>query len=358
VLNQRLADQRTARAVWLAGVLIVAAVTSVILFATPLGDRLLGLGGDRVNIWRNSAALVGDYPLTGFGLGSFEMAYSSYALLTHVGHTLHAHNLWLDVWLEQSFLGVVALSGLAINAAWPRPNSSEWRMAALASLGVLLIHTLFDDPFYGYGGTLIPLIFVPLGLLQRRADSAATARAQPALAVWAVALIGLGLVIITPQGRAMIEANLGAIDQTRAELSSYHWPSMPVQDVLRQSTGIDESAALQHYRAALVLDAANVSANRRLAQIELARGEYAAACAHLQIAYEANADQRATRQLLGECYALQGQTDRAVQLWSSIDVSEGQLDIRYWWYASYLHDSDRAAHVKQALTALEKFQSS
>ena len=28
----------------------------------------------------------------------------------------------------------------------------------------MLIHGLFDDPFYGYGAYLLPLLFVPLGL--------------------------------------------------------------------------------------------------------------------------------------------------------------------------------------------------
>jgi O-antigen ligase len=85
-LNQRVsesANQRRIRLLWLTGVLIFGAVAGIVLLGTPLGDRLLGLGGDRTHIWRNSLALVGDYPFTGFGLGSFEMAYSSYALLMH-----------------------------------------------------------------------------------------------------------------------------------------------------------------------------------------------------------------------------------------------------------------------------------
>ncbi len=352
-LNQRVTARRTARLIWLAGVLLIAIAGGVILFATPLGDRLLGMGGDRTNVWRNSFALLGDYPLSGFGLGSFEMVYSSYALLTHVGHTFHAHNLWLDVWLEQGLLGVVALIGLVINAVWPRPNSSGWRTAALASLGVVLIHTLFDDPFYGYSGALIPLVFVPLGLLQRRAESTATiaSRVQPAFAVWAVAFIGLASIAITPQGRALVEGNLGAIDQTRAELSVYHWPETGLQDVLREIGGVDLGAAIGHYQAALALDPNAITANRRLGQIELARVQIDAACAHLQQAI-ASAAQRATQQLLGECYALRGDVDRAVTLWRAIDMSEGQLVARDWWYATHLGELDRALHVRQAAEAL------
>lgn len=349
-LTRRIANQRTARVTWLVGVLILAVAGGVILFATPLGDRLLGLGGDRTHIWRNSIALAGDYVFTGFGLGSFEMAYSSYALLTHVGHTIHPHNLWLNVWLEQGVLGLVALIGLMINALWARADQSGWRMAALAALGIILIHTLFDDPFYGYGGPLLSLVFVPLGILNRRA-AATPARAQPALAVWGLAVMGLIIALVVPQGRAALEANLGAIDQTRAELSVYHWPEVELQDVLRQADGVDLASAIGHYQAALALDASSAAANRRLGQIELARGQFDAACDHLQQA-NASAEQRATRQLLGECYAVRGETDRAVALWRTIDLSQGQLYAREWWYGTHLAALDQAQALKQAVEAL------
>jgi len=352
-LNQRLASERKARIAWLVGVLILAVVGGVILFATPLGDRLLGLGGDRTNIWRNSVALVGDYPLTGFGLGSFEMAYSSYALLTHVGHTIHAHNLWLNVWLEQGLLGLIALIGLVVNALWPRSDSSGWRMAALASLGIVLIHTLFDDPFYGYGGPLLALLFIPLGVLQRSSTTAPLNQKSPALAVWAVALIGLAITIILLQGRAAIEANLGAIDQTRAELSVYHWPEVGLQDVLRETGGVELGSAIGHYQAALALDSASAAANRRLGQIELARGQIETACDHLQRANSA-AEQRATRQLLGECYALRGEVDQAVALWRTIDLSQGQMYARDWWYGTHLASPAQAQALKQAVEALNR----
>ncbi len=349
-LNQRVsesANQRRIRLLWLTGVLIFGAVAGIVLLGTPLGDRLLGLGGDRTHIWRNSLALVGDYPFTGFGLGSFEMAYSSYALLTHVGHTVHAHNLWLNVWLEQGVFGFVALIGLVVNALWARTDSSGWRLAALASLGIILIHTLFDDPFYGYGGPLISLLFIPLGLLTRNRA------VGPARAVWALALIGVVITLVLPQGRAALEANLGALDQTRAELSVYHWPEVELQDVLREAGGVELGSAIGHYQAALALDVSSAAANRRLGQIELARSEIESACDHLQQA-NAAAEQRATRQLLGECYALRGEVEQAVELWRTIDLSQGQLYAREWWYGTHLASPDQAQSLKQAAAFLQE----
>lgn len=350
--NQRMASQRKARIVWITFVLIGSVIGLALIIVTPIGLRLIGASGDRPNIWRNSLDLVSDYPITGFGLGDFEMTYSTYALLVHVGHTMHAHDLWLNVWLEQGLLGIMALAGLVLNAIWPKP-SSPWRMAALAALAVMLLHSLADDPFYG-AGVAIPLVFIPLGLLARPNVEvpSSSSRFQPAFIVWGPAAIGLVVGLILPGGRAIFEANLGTVAQTRAELSVYHWPDTPIQDALRRSGDVDLTAAIAHYRAALALDPANASANRRLGQIELSRGNYDSACTHLQTAYQVAPQQRATRQLLGECYALNDSADRAVELWRTIDLGQSQLDIRQWWYGEYLADHDRAAKLKQAIDAL------
>lgn len=354
IITRRAGTLRRARLAWLS-VTIVGAITLVsVLLLTPSGDRLLGLGGDRPLIWRNSFDLAGDYLFTGFGLGSFEMAYASYALLTHVGHTFHAHNLWLDVWLGQGLLGVVALIGLVINAGWPRDNASPWRPAALTAIAVLLIHGLIDDAFYGYGGAAMSLLLIPIALAARSGAAQPTrTRLQPAVGVWAFALITAIGSAIAPAGRSLWAANFGALAQTRAELPAYHWPAVPVQDALRQSGGVDLSAAENQFTTALELDRMNAIANRRLGQIELSRGEYAAACKHLAAAFETRPDQRATRQLYGECLALDGQIDRAVELWRSIDLGQGQLMARHYWYAEYLHDPDRSTLIAAAEAQLK-----
>jgi tetratricopeptide (TPR) repeat protein len=355
LLSRRAGSLRQARLVWLGVTLIGAAALVSVLLLTPLGDRLLGLGGDRPLIWRNSLDLASDYAFTGFGLGSFEMAYASYALLTHVGHTFHAHNLWLDVWLGQGLLGVVALAGLLLNAVRPRAAASPWRLPALTALAVILIHGLIDDAFYGYGGAAMSLLLIPIALAARPGadDTGGRARAQPALAAWAAAGLALVVSVITPAGRALWVADFGALAQTRAELPLYHWPDVPLQDALRQSGGVDLSGAEKDYITSLALDPLNAPANRRLGQIELARGDYAAACGHLSAAFSVRPEQRATRQLYGECLALDGQIDRAVELWRSIDLSQGQLMARHYWYNDYLHDNVRDERIAAVETRLD-----
>lgn len=353
---------RAARGLWGAIVVLGGIALIAILTLTPLGGWLIDSSGQRPDIWRNSLALINDYPLTGHGLGSFEMAYSTYALLVHVGHTMHAHNVWFDVWLNLGLLGVIALTGLVLNAAWPRSTVSRWRMPALIALATLLLHGLYDDAWLGYGGPGLPLLLTPLALAVRRDPQAVETghsrhrRFQPAWIVWGGALVILLVGLVSLPGQSLLESNLGTLSQTRAELSVYRWPDIPIQDALRQSGQVDLNDASAYYQAALQLDAQNVAANRRLAQIELARGQYDSACQRLALAYAAAPGQRATRQLLGECYALQGTAGQAAALWQTIDNLESQLETRIWWYADYLDDSQRAAALSQALQLVKQRQ--
>ena len=156
----------------------------------------------------------------------------------------------------------------------------------------------------------------------------------------------LALVLaLLPSIRAAFQANLGAVAQGRAELGVYEWPEWPIQDALRRSAEVDLGPAVAQFEAALALDPANVTANRRLGQIALSRGEEAAARQHLEAA--AASDQHATRLLLGESYAIAGEIDRAAALWQGLDLSQCQLPLREWWY-DHLGQPEKAAAVQLA----------
>jgi predicted Zn-dependent protease len=166
--------------------------------------------------------------------------------------------------------------------------------------------------------------------------------------------VGLGLVLaavavalLLPASQAAFRANLGALSQTRAELAAFHWPETPLQDVLRRPGGVALAQAEGRFRAALALDPANVTANRRLGQIALANEDFTTARSYLEAAYRAAPGQRATRQLLGELEALEGDPAGAAALWAGIDLGAGQLQGREWWYG-YLGQPQRADALRQA----------
>jgi tetratricopeptide (TPR) repeat protein len=258
--------------------------------------------------------------------------------------------------LDQGLLGLLAFGGLLITAVWPTRSTDRWRPAALASLGVILLHGLVDDAFYGYGGWAVTLLFVPFALLARSESPRVPARrsARPALIFWGIAAMLLVAAFFMPAVQAAFKANLGAVSQTRTELVGYHWPESKFQDAVRRSAKDKLAPAIAWYQSALDSDPANATANRRLGQIELAFEQYDAACKHLAAAYAAAPSQRATRQLLGECFALAGETDQAVELWRMTDLSEDQLQLREWWYAEYLDDREHAGLLTKAIADLDK----
>ena len=49
-------------------------------------------------------------------------------------------------------------------------------------------------------------------------------------------------------------------------------------------------------------------------------------------ALESAPTRHATRLLLGEFYAISGRTSEAAELWNSIELIDGQIEGRLWWY--------------------------
>ena len=75
---------------------------------------------------------------------------------------------------------------------------------------------------------------------------------------------------------------------------------------------------------------------------------YVEARQHLEAAYASAPGQRATRQLLGEAYALEGEIEQAATLWRTVDVSQGQLRLRRRWY-DHLGDLQQGGRVAEAV---------
>jgi predicted Zn-dependent protease len=96
---------------------------------------------------------------------------------------------------------------------------------------------------------------------------------------------------------------------------------------------VDFARITAQYRQVLAQAPDHVTAQRRLGQILLSQNDVVGAERHLVIAHRLAPDQRATRQLLGEVYALQGNVEAAERIWQGLDLSQGQLTLRFQWYA-------------------------
>ncbi len=375
-------EWRTNSARWplfrrLGDVLLVAVLLVVLAgFGTALAwpgmDRWLGtvtvpIGATamaRARLWRDALALVGDYPFTGSGLGSTIMVYSSYVLLVHVGFIdSHVHNLFLQIAVEQGLPGLAAFLGLLGVVIWRLVGlyrrgepGGTLRLASTAALVALLVQGIGEAG--NYTSRMVLIGFLPFGFAlglappreirdQESAPLAFVHRDRWTSVIWRLAVILALAGLLLPDVQAAFQANLGAVAQTRAELSVYRWPEWPIQDAVRRSPDVNLAPAIAHYQAALVLAPANAAANRRLGQIELSLGQYQAARRHLEAAYAAAPGQRAVRQLLGESYAVEGEIERAAALWRTVDVSQGQLELRQWWY-NHVGEPQRADWVAEA----------
>lgn len=357
---------------------LIVAIASVYLFVSVANAqfstteaRYPVLSG-RTDLWRQTLLLISDYRFTGSGLGGAAMIYSSYATMLHVVYLTHAHNLFLQIALEQGLPGLFTFGALCTGALWTLArldgahNRNERTLLRLAWAGsaastvVLLVHGLLDSQMAT--SLLSPLLFLPLGVvygLQRQ--SAASFREPFPFAethvkispAWAggLAVIALILLFLLPSIRGYFYANLGAVAQQKAELSLYSWPEWPLQDAMRRDAAVDLSVPISYYEQALALAPGNATAHRRLGQIALSLGHYDEARAHLQVAHRQNPRSMATRQMLGEVYALEGNIDEAATLWQTVDNSLNQLETRLYWY-EWLEAPRKAANLQQTLDSM------
>lgn len=171
--------------------------------------------------------------------------------------------------------------------------------------------------------------------------------------VTAAALPLLAIIILCnwPGSIAALHVNLGSVAQTKAELGRYYRSIWPIQDALRRNDAVDLSAAERQYNQALALDSANVAAHQRLGQIALSQGAYAVALNHLQLAYAIEPQRSAIRLLLGEAYAVTGQTEQAAALWRTISDEGDVLAERRWWYL-HLNARQEAERISTVMTRI------
>ncbi len=139
---------------WLAA---AALLVAVLWFspARPLGATVQG----RLHFARVTATHLHDVPATGFGSGAFEPMFAGWQaawLRQHAedrrfeGPVDHAHNDYLEFWVEYGPVGVVAFGALCGWLLWRRFRSGSAPL--FAALAALLAIACVDFPFHRPAG--------------------------------------------------------------------------------------------------------------------------------------------------------------------------------------------------------------
>ena len=142
--------------------------------------RLLSIGNledssslYRLFIWLGTFRMLGDYWLTGVGLGTkaFSGIYSAYAYNGIIAP--HPHNLYLNVLSERGITGFLCLAIITLkslkysisSALSLQPEIKHMGAALTAAFTGILIQGIFDNVFYNYRIVLIFWLFTAMAFV-------------------------------------------------------------------------------------------------------------------------------------------------------------------------------------------------
>ncbi len=362
------------------------AFSRTIIFATTVGavGLLLVLLVARTSLGQEAASgrlflarqtlfLIQDFALTGSGLATFPALYAQYIQVTPVFFAAYS-NFFLDIWLEQGFVALLAMLVLIGGCFWmlgrsgvSLDRSRRWRgdmmnsedltlfrWGAFVSLVVMVLHGVVDDALYSSQGS--PLLFfapamVVLVTRQSKLETAVPvtrklARLGIGLGVTAVLLSGLFL-SFRQQIEAQWYANLGALAQARVELVG--WPTSK-WDTGRNLERFAEAAAL--FEQALVLDPDNRTAHHRLGLVAMVAREYEVAISSLKRAEAQAHSHRGVIKSLGYSYAWLGQYEQAAHYLTNLRETRAEMTFYVGWWRQQ-NRRDLAAQAEEMTAILE-----
>jgi len=367
---------------WGAVVLAVALLAGGFAYTGQL-EGLLGSVPDptgtvqsRMEIWRQGVGLVADYLFTGAGLGTFPIVFSIYTLLIHVPLHEHLHNIFLETCFEQGILGLTAmLWGMAILGVWvwralvprgaaeagteaiERKSSSLMLLgwAAVAALVAMGVHGMVDVVFYVKRS--MPLVGLVLGFVALLDATPQPASRDKRLLAAGVAIPLLLVLLFSRQIMGVWYANLGALAQTRLELSAYNPDSFadPSLDEIRRATDLSRAEAF--FTRSMDYQPGNRTALQRLAGLALSRGDYEAALAYTQRLVGEGYRDNTTRLLHVDALVANGSqsgaVNQAAEILRGLPSGTGRLLFQAWYRYGQAEDWERARYALQTVLIVE-----
>ena len=374
---KRLSGKQT---VWL----IIGMVVTIALFVgvlvivgsrVPFVASLIGVTASRLEIYRNSLSLAGDYIYTGIGLGdTFAMVYSRYSLMIFVPQFTYTHNLFLAVLLGQGIIGLVAFVIIIITfylfvlrVMWVVRIAQIDPIFYGAWVGVTatLVHGLTDARQYVESPFNLPLLFVGMALTVGCGINALRAEAfedrstntgsgwatLKLISVGSIVLLVVGLVLFNKPVLAAFYTNLAALDETRSDT------------IIRPNQLPDPHAeyvdhAISEYEQALQIDPDFPNANRRLGNMYVDTGAFNQAVPLLEKAYAAEPNYQASIKGLGLAYTWVGRTQEAACVFKNMADVGDMINELYTWQ-TFRHEQNQdllSAYALESAAVLEGYQ--
>jgi O-antigen ligase len=340
-INSRLGNE----AVFPSLVLLFLIAVVVILYLGPavVGGSVAEAGtygqGSRAEVFARSTYLVADFPFTGGGLGTYPALYSQYMLGIPHYYLPNAHNLFLDVFIEQGIPGGLAFLVLYVTGIWQAVLAvakaetqamSLFSRLALAALVVAFVHGLVDDYLYNGRGSILALVPLALAAIPGRTQSQPGGKPhqfgkQIALVI---GILVMGLFLLN-MGRLKSAwySNMGAVQMAQVELPGFptgQWVGMEIVPALTPA----QTSLLSSVEA----DPANRTASHRLGLIAMLRQDFSTAADYLQTAKAQSPGHRGITKALGYCYIWLGEYNKAQIQLAGIPEAAQELDAYVWWW--------------------------
>lgn len=161
----------------LTGVVIVSLVLAGIgglIYILAAGFTNIESGASRWELWRTVLGLIGDYPLTGGGLGQFDKWFLNYATPGIYAYPQpHAHDIFLQSWAEFGLAGLLAVVLTLVTAvrllvkyrALSRVEPALRPVVAGSLSGVIVLFVSCLLEYGAWGGKFAPAFWILPGML-------------------------------------------------------------------------------------------------------------------------------------------------------------------------------------------------
>jgi len=294
----------------------------------------------RLTIAKNTTALIAEYPFFGGGLGSFPGLYSQYILVIPFFMYGYSHNLYLDLALEQGIIGLAIWMCITLICAVLIDSSIKnldklkpknlFVFGLSASLIIMLIHGIADDPVYSNDWGIPFLFFLPglsTAIANHKLEFSIKIERPFRFGMMGFVFLLVMLFIFSKPISATWHANIGAIKMAKIELSD--WPVGEWDDGSRSHL-LDEVKG--NFLKALSFSPRNRSANYRLGLLSLSAHDFQQAAEYLETAISSSPEHRGIKKSLGYCYTWLGQNERAEYILQQIPEAHAEMEAYRWWW--------------------------